>query len=174
MRPTNPFVDVTGDGEIWSYGLRNAWRNAFDRDTGDLYIADVGQNKWEEIDFLEWPATGGENFGWRCREGANGFDTSGDCSATHIDPVLEYAQGGNPSKCSVTGGEVYRGCAIPDLRRTYLMTSCWLRFGSRVGPLLPHRAHPSLLRRAPSNAPGAGDRRTGAATAACELHTSPA
>jgi hypothetical protein len=53
MRPTNPFVDVTGDDEIWSYGLRNAWRNAFDRDTGDLYIADVGQNKWEEIDFLE-------------------------------------------------------------------------------------------------------------------------
>jgi glucose/arabinose dehydrogenase len=117
--PTNPFVDVTGDDEIWSYGLRNAWRNAFDRDTGDLYIADVGQNDWEEINFQEWPATGGESFGWRCREGANDFDISGDCSATHIEPVLEYALGGNPSRCSITGGEVYRGCAIPDLRGTY-------------------------------------------------------
>ena len=120
--PGNPFVGVTGDDEIWSYGLRNPWRNAFDSETGDLYIADVGQNLWEEVDFQPASSTGGENWGWRCREGAHTFSTGGACSSTaSIDPVYEYSHGGSPFRCSVTGGEVYRGCAVPDLQGTYFL-----------------------------------------------------
>ena len=118
--PTNPFVGVEGDDEIWAYGLRNAWRNAFDPRTGDLYIADVGQGSWEEVDFQPATSAGGENWGWRCREGAHDFNFGGDCgSATLIDPIQEYSHGGFPFRCSITGGEVYSGCAIPDLLDTY-------------------------------------------------------
>ena len=100
--------------EIWSFGLRNPWRNSFDLDTGDLYIADVGQGQWEEVNFQQAPASGGESFGWRCREGANDFDTTGDCSAVHVDPVVEYPHGEQPPyRCSITGGEVYNGSALP-------------------------------------------------------------
>jgi len=116
----NPFVGVTGDDEIWAYGLRNPWRNAFDRETGDLYIADVGQSSWEEIDYQAASSSGGESYGWRCREGAHNFDFTGSCgSTTHVEPIEEYARGGNPFRCSITGGEVYRGCAVPDLHGTY-------------------------------------------------------
>jgi len=123
--PDNPFVGQTGDDEIWAYGLRNPWRPAFDRLTGDLYIADVGQNLWEEIDFQPASSAGGENWGWRCREGAHDFNFSGDCavagtpSETLLDPIHEYPHDGPPFRCSVTGGEVYRGCAVPDLAGTY-------------------------------------------------------
>ncbi len=118
--PGNPFVGISGDDEIWAYGLRNPWRNAFDRLNGDLYIADVGQGSWEEIDFQPGSSPGGENWGWRCREGANDFNFSGSCaSATLLDPIQEYSHGGNPFRCSITGGEVYRGCAVPDLAGTY-------------------------------------------------------
>jgi glucose/arabinose dehydrogenase len=118
--PDNPFVGATGDDEIWAYGLRNPWRNAFDRITGDLYIADVGQSAWEEIDFQPGSSPGGENWGWRCREGAHDFNFGGDCgSVTLLDPIAEYAHGGSPFRCSITGGEVYRGCAVPDLHGTY-------------------------------------------------------
>ena len=120
--PDNPFVGVSGDDEIWSYGLRNPWRNAFDSQTGDLYIADVGQNLWEEVDFQPAASAGGENWGWRCREGAHTFSTGGACSSTSsIDPIYEYSHGGSPFRCSVTGGEVYRGCAVPDLQGTYFL-----------------------------------------------------
>jgi glucose/arabinose dehydrogenase len=118
--PDNPFVGVTGDDEIWSYGLRNPWRNAFDRLTGDLYIADVGHGSWEEVDFQPADSDGGENWGWRCREGAHDFNFGASCGGeTLLDPILEYSHGGTPFRCSITGGEVYRGCAIPDLRGTY-------------------------------------------------------
>jgi glucose/arabinose dehydrogenase len=118
--PDNPFVGATGDDEIWSYGLRNPWRNAFDRLTGDLYIADVGQGSWEEVDFQPASSSGGENWGWRCREGAHDFNFGTGCaSATLLDPILEYGHGGTPFRCSISGGEVYRGCAIPDLQGTY-------------------------------------------------------
>ncbi len=116
---SNPFVGVTGDDEIWAYGLRNPWRNAFDRDTGDLIIADVGQNAWEEINFQLASSTGGENWGWRCREGAHDFasaTTLGCDTATLLDPIHEYSHGVG---CSITGGEVYRGCGIADLGGTY-------------------------------------------------------
>jgi glucose/arabinose dehydrogenase len=96
----NPFGD-----EIWAYGLRNPWRFSFDRSTGDLYIGDVGQGEWEEIDFLAAGSPGGANFGWDHREGAHDYEGGGPEGM--IDPVAEYShpEGG----CSVTGGYVYRG-----------------------------------------------------------------
>ena len=116
----NPFVGVTGDDEIWQYGLRNPWRPAFDRANGDLYIADVGQASWEEIDYQPASSTGGDSFGWRCREGAHDYNFSGSCgSISHVEPIHEYARGGSPFRCAITGGEVYRGCAVPDLSGTY-------------------------------------------------------
>ena len=118
--PDNPFVGVTGDDEIWSYGLRNPWRPSFDRESGDLYIADVGQQLWEEIDFQPASSPGGENYGWRCREGAHDFNFGAFCgSLTFTEPIHEYAHGGSPFRCSITGGYVYRGCAIPSLQGTY-------------------------------------------------------
>ena len=110
----NPFVGVTGDDEIWHVGLRNAWRNSFDRETGDFWIADVGQNAIEEINFQPASSSGGENWGWRCYEGNNTFNTSGCGPASNYDfPVhtFNHASG----RCSVTGGYVYRGCAMPDM-----------------------------------------------------------
>jgi glucose/arabinose dehydrogenase len=117
--PGNPFVGVAGDDEIWAYGLRNPWRNAFDALTGDLYIADVGQRLWEEVNFQPAASSGGENWGWRCREGAHDFNTLNCDGLTLLDPIHEYAHGGTPHRCSITGGEVYRGCAVPDLAGTY-------------------------------------------------------
>jgi glucose/arabinose dehydrogenase len=130
----NPFVGVTGDDEIWSYGLRNPWRNAFDRENGDLYMADVGQFSWEEIDYQPATSSGGESWGWRCREGAHDFDLSGDCgSVTHTEPIQEYSSGGGGLGCSITGGEVYRGCAVPDLHGTYFYADyCSARIWSLV------------------------------------------
>ncbi len=113
----NPFVGIDGDDEIWAFGLRNAWRNSFDRVTGDLYIADVGQDAWEEINFQPASSSGGENYGWRCYEGNHNFNQTGDCSRTPFTfPIHEYSHG---SGCSISGGYVYRGCAIADLQGTY-------------------------------------------------------
>jgi cysteine-rich repeat protein len=113
---TNPFVGTPGvRGEIWAWGLRNPWRFAFDRGTGDLYIGDVGQELWEEIDVQPAGSPGGENYGWDLREGAHCFQ-NGCSPAGLVDPVLEY---GHDPACSVTGGFVYRGCRMPDLRGTY-------------------------------------------------------
>ena len=126
--PGNPFAGPTrGRDEIWSYGLRNPWRMSFDRMTGDLVIGDVGQNTEEEIDFA--PASAGTgaglNYGWRCYEGTLPYtsSTTNFCaSCTNpacpmVTPAYEYAHSGG--RCSVIGGYVYRGCAIPDLQGTY-------------------------------------------------------
>jgi hypothetical protein len=114
---SNPFVGVTGDDEIWSYGLRNPWRCSFDSETGDLWMGDVGQNAYEEISFQPASSTGGENYGWRCYEGNNSYNTSGCPSqSTMTFPVWEYS---HSSGCSVTGGEIYRGSAIGGLEGTY-------------------------------------------------------
>jgi glucose/arabinose dehydrogenase len=107
----NPFGN-----EVWAYGLRNPWRISFDRLTGDLYIGDVGQNAWEEIDFLQAGSPGGANFGWNYREGKH--DYKGSAPEDVIDPVAEY---GHPEGgCSVTGGYVYRGETMPEWNGIYL------------------------------------------------------
>ncbi len=116
---TNPFFGATaGLDEIWAYGLRNPWRFSFDRTAGDLYIGDVGQDRFEEIDFQPVGSSGGQNYGWNVVEG-NGhcYPSGSSCDQTGMTlPILDYdhSQG-----CAVTGGYVYRGCAMPDLRGTY-------------------------------------------------------
>lgn len=121
--PDNPFVGVAGADEIFLYGLRNPFRDSFDSATGDLYIGDVGQLELEEIDFFGAGDTPGVNYGWDCKEGTacssiSGCTTVGcDCSDTSlVDPIYEYP---HTLGCSITGGYVYRGCAIPALDGTY-------------------------------------------------------
>jgi len=107
--PTNPYTQTAGyRGEIWALGLRNPWRFSFDRSTGDLYIADVGQNAWEEVDFQSASSAGGENYGWRILEGTHCYNPSSGCvpPARYSAPVAEYS---HSFGCSVTGGYVYRG-----------------------------------------------------------------
>jgi glucose/arabinose dehydrogenase len=116
---SNPFVGRPGwRGEIWAYGLRNPWRFSFDRTNGDLYIGEVGQNLFEEVDFQLGTSTGGQNYGWRLKEGFHCFNPASNCDPGGLtDPVQEY--GHTSGRCSITGGYVYRGCAIPDLNGTY-------------------------------------------------------
>jgi hypothetical protein len=115
----NPFVLVGGVQEIWSRGLRNPWRFSFDRQTGDLYIADVGQNAREEVNVSPAPNAGRAlNYGWRLMEGFLCFNPSSNCNQGGLTlPVLDYPHAGGA--CSVTGGYVYRGSAAPALRGTY-------------------------------------------------------
>ena len=117
----NPFIGRTGEDEIWAYGLRNPWRNSFDSETGDLWIADVGEGMWEEVNFQPASSLGGENYGWDCREGTQ-CTTFGNCSCTSLPtklPIHVYSHGTGDGHCSITGGVVYRGCEIPDLDGTY-------------------------------------------------------
>jgi quinoprotein glucose dehydrogenase len=124
----NPFAgrkDSTR-GEIWAYGLRNIWRMSFDRETGDLWAADVGQNKWEEVNLI----IKGGNYGWNIRESFHKFKEDSPAKGDWIDPVIEYAHhAGIEKECkfpghgygvSITGGYVYRGRAIPALRGAYI------------------------------------------------------
>jgi glucose/arabinose dehydrogenase len=140
--PTNPFVGITGDDEIWAYGVRNPWRDSFDRLTGDLWIGDVGQDATtaaqEEIDFQ--PAStggpgsagyyGGRNYGWKCREGDECSGCPGvNCTtctlSSMINPLIDYNQSSDPlwgaTGVSITGGYVYRGCRIPTLKGNYFV-----------------------------------------------------
>jgi glucose/arabinose dehydrogenase len=127
--PDNPFVGTAGARpEVWSYGLRNPWRFNFDRATGDLYIGDVGEGTWEEVNFAS-AATGagkGVNYGWSVMEGQH--CTRSQCDQTGLTlPVLEYA---HTEGCSITGGYVYRGSAIPSLQGSYFYSDyCagWIR-----------------------------------------------
>lgn len=116
---TNPFVFGGGAQEIWSLGLRNPWRFSFDRQTGDLYIADVGQGAREEVDVALPPNPGRQsNFGWRLMEGFLCFNPSTNCNSGGLTlPVLDYPHTGGA--CSIIGGYVYRGTAIPSLNGTY-------------------------------------------------------
>lgn len=114
----NPFVGVPDAAEeIFAYGLRNPWRFSFDRETGDLWIADVGQGRREEINRVSLDAAPGANFGWNLMEGTLGF--AGSAPDDHVAPVYEYDTHG-PQGCAVTGGHVYTGSAIPELRGAYL------------------------------------------------------
>ncbi len=116
----NPFIDNEDyRPEIWALGMRNPWRFSFDRETSDLYIADVGQNRWEEINFQPAVSPGGENYGWNFMEGEECYpsgscDTTGLTMPVHIYPIF------SSSNCSVTGGYVYRGEAIQGLQGIYV------------------------------------------------------
>lgn len=105
--PDNPFVgDPDARDEIWAYGLRNPWRFSFDRESGDLFIGDVGQASWEEIDYQPADSSGGLNFGWNIMEGAHCYNAS-SCDTTGLTlPIAEYPSEG---ECAVTGGYFYRG-----------------------------------------------------------------
>ena len=113
----NPFLQGEALPEIWAYGLRNPWRFSFDSLTGDLYIADVGQNLWEEIDFLPAGTKGGANFGWNYMEGLHPFSGEPSAELSLVAPVAEYEHN---LGCSVTGGLVYRGDALPEWQGVYL------------------------------------------------------
>ncbi len=111
----NPFVNGGGLPEIWAYGLRNPWRFSFDSFTGDLYIGDVGQNNWEEINFVSAGSPNGLNFGWNLMEASHPY--AGDYTESLINPIAEYS---HDLGCSVTGGYVYRGQAIHEMQGIYL------------------------------------------------------
>ena len=113
--PDNPFLGVSGAREeVWAYGLRNPWRFSFDSETGLLWAGDVGQARWEEIDIVRK----GLNYGWNIAEGRHCFSPSTDCDMTELEmPVAEY---GRSEGCSITGGYVYRGQAIPWLQGVYV------------------------------------------------------
>lgn len=114
---SNPFVGIAGADEIWAYGLRNPWRVGYDTDNGDLYIADVGQSSWEELNYQPGTSSGGENYGWRLMEGAHCYNPSSDCDPGGLTyPLTEYS---SALGCSIVAGYVYRGCRIPDLRGTF-------------------------------------------------------
>ncbi len=116
----NMFPDGKGGrAEIWAMGLRNPWRFSFDRKTGDLYVADVGQIEWEEVNFqAAGSKSSTQNYGWRCYEGSHEFKTSGcEDASKYISPIIEY--GHTEDRCSVTGGYVYRGVKFPALAGKY-------------------------------------------------------
>jgi glucose/arabinose dehydrogenase len=132
----NPFVGQAGvRPEIWSYGLRNPWRFSFDRGTGNLYIADVGESRFEEVDVSPAAEAAGKglNYGWNLMEGKHCFITS-PCNETGLTlPVHEYTHG---QGCSITGGYVYRGAAVPALQGLYFFADfCqgWVRSFRLVG-----------------------------------------
>jgi len=116
---SNPFVGVPGAlSEIWAYGFRNPWRFSFDRLTGDLFIGDVGQEEWEEINFQPASSAGGENYGWRLMEGSHCFDPPTGCDPGGLVlPILEYS---HDLGCAVIGGFRYRGAQVPGLTGWYL------------------------------------------------------
>jgi glucose/arabinose dehydrogenase len=138
----NPFAHGGGRPEIWAMGLRNPWRYAFDVETGLLYIADVGQDDWEEVDVAP-AAQGGLNYGWNRMEGSHPFRPVAGDTARLVAPVYEYS---HAEGCSITGGAVYRGTAAPALRGCYFFSDyCqgWLRSfryaGGRVTDLVRWR-----------------------------------
>jgi glucose/arabinose dehydrogenase len=114
----NPFASGGGRPEIWAYGLRNPWRFSFDSETNDLWIADVGQNQWEEIDMVPFDSAAGKNFGWPYLEGTHTLRDGAPAGTT--PPVLELSH--DTGDCSITGGFVYRGTKIPDLVGAYVFS----------------------------------------------------
>tara|TARA_B100001750_G_C15456917_1_gene572114 strand:- start:461 stop:1486 length:1026 start_codon:yes stop_codon:yes gene_type:complete len=131
---SNPFYGQKDKrGEIWAWGLRNVWRFSFDRDNGDIYYGDVGQNKWEEVNYEPNTSKGGVNYGWNIMEANHCYDPKENCSQAGLTPpILEYPNdanymiilggGGqeNTDGCSVTGGYVYRGTKIKNLIGYYM------------------------------------------------------
>jgi glucose/arabinose dehydrogenase len=119
--PNNPFVDRPGARpEIWAYGLRNPWRYSFDRDSGDLWIGDVGQNAWEEVDLQPTDAGGGQNYGWNLTEGFHPYGNVAAPPANWTRPLFDRSH--DDGYCALIGGYVYRGAASPALDGVYLYT----------------------------------------------------
>jgi glucose/arabinose dehydrogenase len=138
--PGNPYASGGGRPEIFALGIRNPWRFSFDRETGMLWLADVGQYKWEEIDLV----VAGGNYGWRIMEGAHCYHPEEGCSPDGLTfPIAEY--GHEQGRCSITGGYVYRGRSVPALRGIYV-------FGDYCSGELfglsasPNRKHSTALR----------------------------
>ncbi|CAM4322998.1 PQQ-dependent sugar dehydrogenase [Flavobacterium terrigena] len=119
--PTNPYVGIAGNDEIWAIGLRNPWKFSFDKSTGDLWIADVGQGVWEEVNKVS-PTLANVNYGWKCFEGNAVYNSTGNCaSITGTTAPLAVANH-NTGACSITGGYVYRGTTYPNLVGKYLFS----------------------------------------------------
>jgi glucose/arabinose dehydrogenase len=129
--PAPPFYTIPSDNPdaaagfpqdlVWAKGLRNPWRFSFDAQTGDLYLADVGQNRWEEIDMAPAGTPGGLNYGWRPVEGQQCFNPASGCDVRGLTfPVFVYAHTTSPARCSIIGGYVYRGRRFPALSGMYL------------------------------------------------------
>jgi glucose/arabinose dehydrogenase len=120
----NPYVLATDTlHHIWAFGLRNPWRWSFDRSTGDMWIADVGQGAWEEINFVPAASTGDRNYGWHCFEGTAPYDNNVmDCSpaSVYTDPIFQYPHNYATGGFAVTGGYVYRGSQFPTLVGYYI------------------------------------------------------
>lgn len=119
--PDNPYI-TPGDNirdEIWAIGLRNPFRWSFDRANGDMWIADVGQSRWEEINYRPGGATGGINYGWSCREGLVAYKSCQQ-PPSFIDPIFTYGNAQGTGNRSVTGGFVYRGVEFSSLRGSYI------------------------------------------------------
>jgi len=118
--PTNPFATMAGNDEIWALGLRNPWKWSFNRLTGDLWIADVGQGEYEEVNRIFAPLSPGLNFGWRCYEGNNAYNTSGCLAASNYTfPLEDYTQT-STGGCAVTGGYYYTGSMYPNFLGKYI------------------------------------------------------
>ena len=136
--PGNPYVGKAGADEIWAIGLRNPWRFSFDRQTGDLYIGDVGQDLWEEVDFQAANTPGGLNFGWHCREGNHDYNFAGTCaSLSLVPPIAEYP---HATGHAVIGGFVYRGQDFPALQSRYFYADyvdgqIWSLYKTSTNPL---------------------------------------
>jgi hypothetical protein len=156
----NPFVGrAPARAELWAYGLRNPWRFSFDRVTGDLYIADVGQGALEEINFQYATSGGGENYGWNTMEGSQCYDPPSGCNqAGLVLPVHEY---NHSLGCSVTGGYVYRGNDLPALAGRYFYSDfCggWVKtFRILGGQAVDHRDYTSQLGGAPGRVTSMGE-----------------
>lgn len=127
--PTNPFVGIAGNDEIWAIGVRNPWKFSFNRLNGDLWIADVGQNSIEEIDKVVSPLPAGLNFGWRCYEGNAAYNTATCAPAgTMVMPFAQYSH--STGGCSITGGYFYTGTQYPNFQNKYFFADyCLNRIG---------------------------------------------
>lgn len=131
----NPFVGVDGADEIWAYGLRNAWKFSFDKTSNQLWIADVGQNRLEEINSVP-ASSAGINYGWRCYEGLSEYNTTGCADAsTMTSPIIQYNHNGG--RCSITGGYVYRGNVYADIMGKYIFADyCSTQIGVLDGSMI--------------------------------------
>jgi glucose/arabinose dehydrogenase len=154
----NPFARSGGRPEIFAYGIRNPWRFSFDRETKVLWLADVGQYKWEEIDLV----TKGGNYGWRAMEGFHCYEPAEHCPARGMTmPVFEY--GHEKGRCSITGGYVYRGKMIPSLRGIYFFGDYCSGelFGIKTEGTTLLRSEPDLLRKTGSRISSFGEDEAG-------------